>query len=401
LRVPARLVLSLASGRVVFRVVTYGSGVVLLAAWGYEDFNRYAAAVGPTIWLTGLVAAGPEKATLKLVPRSRRTRGDLIRLLRSLCAYLPFPFVAAVAVAVAVAPESAATLWLAAAATQIVLGCTFVGIALFRALGRPGRDVTHYFALSAGTAVAAGLTYAAKPPPIVYVGGLLAFTTMLNVILVRGLPRPAIAAPHRVQRLFAGTAVLMGLPEVLPTAATSLLYIELALTRHTGESGLLFLVLSGWSFLTAVSYFLQRAFQPATSLRASGGGAGKTRMRAFRIARVAVCLTVAWLAVAVTVLATNLATAWPLPFMAGLLLAHAPAHVLTGYSAFLLENAGATGLRTSALGAAAGTAAVVATGALTIPLGGAPGAICALAAMELSISLNIWIRLRSATESGE
>lgn len=403
---PARLVLSLASGRIVFRVVTYGSSVVLLAAWGYEDFNRYATAVGPAIWLTGLVAAGPEKAALKLVPRSRRTRGDLIRPLRSLCAYLPVPCVAAVAVAVVVAPASTLTLWLAAAAGQIVLGCTFVAIALFRALGRPGRDVTHYLALSAGTAVVVGLTYLAEPPPVAYLGGLLVLTAVLNTILVRGLPRYAIIAAHRVRRLLAGTAVLMGLPEVLPTAATSLLYVELALTRHAGESGLLFLALSGWSFLTAVSYFLQRAFQPATSLRVRGVGAAKAQERAFRIARITVCLTVAWLAVAVTALPTQLATAWPLLFMAGLLLAHAPAHVLTSYSAFLLENAGAVGLRTSAFGAAAGTAAVVGIGALTIPLGGAPGAICALAAMELAVGLNIWIRLRSArrklaTESGE
>ncbi|MDX3101477.1 hypothetical protein [Nonomuraea angiospora] len=405
-RVGARLVLSLASGRVAFRVVTYGSGIILLAAWGEEDFNRYAAAAGPMLWLTGLVAAGPEKAALKLVPRSRRTRGDLVMPLRSLCAYLPVPFVTAVAVAVVVAPESTPTLWLAAAAGQIVLGCTLVAIALFRALGRPGRDVAHYLTLSAATAVAVGLTYVTRPSPVVYLAGLLALTAVLNTILVRGLPRYPVTGVRRARRLLAGTAVLMGLPEVLPTAATSLLYVELALTRHAGDSGLLFLALSGWSLLTAVSYFLQRAFQPATSLRVTGEGAVKARERAFLIARVTVGLTVVWLALAVTVLPTDLATARPLWFMAVFLLAHAPAHALASYSAFLLENVSATGLRTSAVGAATGTAAVIGTGALTVPLGGAPGAICALAAMELAVGLNIWLRLRSArrkpaTEEGE
>jgi hypothetical protein len=396
-RVHVRLLLSLASGRLAFRGVTYGSGVVLLTAWGYGDFNRYAAAVGPTIWLTGLVAAGPEKAALKLVPRSSWAQADLVGSLRTLVGYLPIPVLAVVAAAVAAAPRSTTTLYLAAAAGQVVLGCTLLGIALFRALGVYGRDVAHYFGLSAGTVVMTGLTWWAGLPPIVYICGLLVVTAVLNTTLVRGLQRYVLTSTRRgrVRRLLAGTAVLMGASEVLPTLATGVLYVELALTRHADASGNLLLILTGWSFVTAASYFLQRTFQPAASVRGVSAGTVRPQQRALRIARLCIWLTVAYLATTVTVLLTTTAASWSLPLMIGLLLAHTPAHLLMGYGAFLLENADAAGLRLSALGAATGTVAVVLVGALTIPLGGAPGAICALAAMELAVSTSFWFRLRS------
>lgn len=395
LRIDTPLLLSMVAGRAVFRVVVYGSGVVLLVTWGHEDFNRYAAAVGPAIWLTGLVAAGPEKAALKLIPRSLRTRGDLIAQLRIVVAYLPLPFLAAVAAAVVIAPASTATLYLAAAANQILLGCSLVGIALFRALDRHGRDIAHYFVLSAGTAVATGLTYWAAPAPIVYVCGLLAITAGLNAILVRGLPRyPLTNARRKVRRLLASTVVLMGAPEVLPTAAASLLYVELALTGHADESGDLFLVLTGWSFVTAVTYFLLRIFQPTVSVRLFGAGTARGQERSLHIARLVLWLTVAWFAVAVTMLLTDVAAAWPFPIMIGLLLCHTPAHILMSYSVFLLENASAAGLRTSALGGAMGTAAVAAVGTPMTAFGGAPGAVCALGAMELTVSTYILLRQR-------
>ncbi|MFI6522673.1 hypothetical protein ACIBF1_44470 [Spirillospora sp. NPDC050679] len=396
-RVGLRPLVPLLAGRASFRVLLYLSGPLLLAAWGHDDFNRYAAAVGSVTWLTAVVQAGPEKAALKLLPRSRRTLGDTLGPLRAAVAFLPAPFAVAAVAAMLAAPSAAVTLYLTAAAYQVALGCTLLGAALHRALGRTAPDLAAYAALSAGTAAMTGLALAAGPPPVVYVGALLAVCAVLNAALARGLPRPRPSERRRaVRRLLAGTVLLMGAPEALTGAATSLLYVELSLSRHAEQSGRLYLVLMAWSLVIATGYFLQRMFQPAASARLRGGGAAAGQARARRIARFVLAGSAVWLAAAGAVLAAaGPAGAASVALLAALLVSRAPLYLMMSYAAYLLENTGGRDLRTSAVGGAAGLAAVVAAGAAAVPLFGAAGAVCALAAKEAVLGAVVLARLRA------
>ncbi|WP_067476103.1 hypothetical protein [Actinomadura hibisca] len=396
-RTGMRSLAPLLAGRASFRVLLYLSGPLLLAAWGRDDFNRYAAAVGSVTWLTALVQAGPEKAALKLVPRSHRTLGDTLGPLRAAVAFLPIPPAVVAVAAMLAAPSATATLYLTAAAYQIALGCTLLGAGVHRALGRTAPDLAAYAALSAGTAAMTGLALTAGPPPVVYIGALLAVCAVLNVALARRLPRPRPSGRRRaVRRLLAGTVLLMGAPEAMTNAATSLLYVELTLSAHAGQSGRLYLVLMAWSLVIATGYFVQRMFQPAASARLRGEGAAAGQDRARRIARLVLAGSAVWLAVAGAVLAVaGTRGADSLVLLGVLLVSRAPLYLLMSYAAYLLENTGGRDLRTSAAGGAAGLVAVVATGAVTVPLCGAAGAVYALAAKELVLGAVVLARLRA------
>jgi len=75
-----RNVAMLLAGRAAFRGSSYLPVVALLSVWGPADYSRYASATGLCGWLLFLVM-GVEKASLKLVPRSRRLTADLVRRL--------------------------------------------------------------------------------------------------------------------------------------------------------------------------------------------------------------------------------------------------------------------------------------------------------------------------------
>ncbi|MFG2005183.1 hypothetical protein ACGFNU_39170 [Spirillospora sp. NPDC048911] len=356
--------------------------MALLAAWGRTEFGRYAAAVGAAVWLTPLVQAGPEKAILKLFPRARRTRSDLIRPLRAAVAFLPLPF-GAVAVAVTVVqPSGTAALYCTAAAYHVSLGCTLLGTALYRALGRPGYDLAGYAVLSAGLAVLLGSTLLVGLPPIVFLWGLLTLTTALNVAFVRGLPAGG-PRTGRTGRLLAATVLLMGAPEVMTNAATSALYVELAFTGHADQSGELYLVLMGWSLLIAAGYFAQRMFQPAASVRLTGHGAALGRARARRLAQAVLWAGPLWFAAAALAVAVVDAR---IVLLVALTASRVPLYLAMAYATYLLENTGSRNLRSTAAGGVAGLVAVVLTGAVTVPLFGAVGAVFALAVKEVVLA---------------
>src|SRR5690606_14382985 len=134
-RIGLRRLLTLLSGRAAFRLLLYGSAVVLVAAWSREDFSRYAAAVGAVGWLSMVVQSGPEKAALTLVPRARRTREQLAGMLRAAVAYVPLPFTLTAVAALLLAPGATVTLYLLAVAYYVGLGCGMLGVAVHRALG--------------------------------------------------------------------------------------------------------------------------------------------------------------------------------------------------------------------------------------------------------------------------
>ncbi|GGO80813.1 hypothetical protein [Nonomuraea cavernae] len=393
-RIGPRRLLTLLGGRATFRLLLYVSAGVLVAAWSREDFNVYAAAVGAAGWLAMVVQSGPEKAALTLIPRARRTRDQLIGPLRAIVGYVPPPFAAAGAVAFALAPDSAVTVYLLAIAYYISLGCGMLGVALHRALGGYGRDTVHFSLLGLGMIGMAGLAFTAGIGPAGYLAGLVALMTVLNIALLRGLPRGSGARPRRaVRRLLAGTVALMGAADVMANAIVGTLFVELALTSHAGQSGDLYLMILGWGFATSVVYTVQRIYQPRLALRMVSPDAPEARALARRIAGLAVWGSAVWLVLAGAALAGGLAGTRSLVALGVLMATLLPANALAGFGIFVLENAGGTGLRGSALAVVLAWAVVAALGALVIPLAGAAGAVYALGAQGLVLGLALRRRM--------
>jgi len=386
-RVGPRRLMTLLGGRATFRLLLYGSAGILVAAWSRDDFNRYAAAVGATGWLCMVVQSGPEKAALRLIPRARRTREQLAGMLRAILGYVPIPFVAAAAAGFVLAPDSMATIYLLSAAYYVSLGCGMLGVAVHRALGRYTPDTVHFSLLGLGMLAMAGLAFAVSVRPAGYLAGLLVLSTMLNLVLLRGLPRTP-WPPHRtLRRVLAGTVVLMGTAEVMSNAAVGLLFVELALTSHASQSGDLYVLILGWGFTVSVIYTLQRIYQPRLSLRMASDGAAGTRAFGRRVARLSVWTSATWLVLAGVALIGGLAGTRSLVALGCLLLSLLPAYLLTGFGIFVLENTDEAGLRSSAKAAVVALVAAIALGALVIPLAGAAGAVYVLGANGFVLAL--------------
>ncbi|WP_433374449.1 hypothetical protein [Streptosporangium sp. CA-115845] len=385
-RVGPRRLLTLLGGRATFRLLLYGSAGVLVAAWSRGDFNRYAAAMGATGWLCMVVQSGPEKAALRLIPRARRTREQLAGMLRAILAHVPIPFAVAASAAFVLAPDAMVTVYLLGTAYYISLGCGMLGVAVHRALGRYTPDTVHFSLLGLGTLAMAGLAFAVPVRPAGYLAGLLVLSTMLNLVLLRGLPRTG-RPPHRaLRRVLAGTVVLMGTADVMSNAMVGALFVELALTSHASQSGDLYMMILGWGFTVSVIYTLQRIYQPRLSLRMASGGA-EARALGRRVARLSVWMSATWLVLAGTALIGGLAGTRSLVALGGLLLSTLPVYLLTSFGIFMLENTDEAGLRNSAKAAVMALVAVIGLGALVIPLAGAAGAVYALGANGFVLGL--------------
>ncbi|MEV0400962.1 hypothetical protein [Actinoallomurus sp. NPDC050550] len=398
-RVRLWTVASLIAGRSAYRVALYAAGILLLAAWGSARFAPYAAALGTTSWLTTVVQMGPEKAALKLLPRARRTHGDLVAALRAFALLAPILLVGAAAVAVVAAPQSRVALYALAAAQATALGSVLLGVALHRALGRPRSDTLTFLLLALGTVVLIGLAYAPGIPPVAYLTGQLVLTLAALGLLLRR-PAPKRRPRPGVRRLLTATSVLMGTPEVLMNAGTSVLYVELTAGTHAGQSSELYLVLQGWAVIIAFVYFLQRLLQPRLSARLAIDGAADGRARIARLARPVVALGAGWLVAATALLAAFPTSVTDLPpirltvLLAVLIVTRIPAYLLMSQVTFVLENTDAAGLRTSARGAVFSMLTVAGVGAVATPLLGAAGAVYALGVKELVLALNVAYRPR-------
>jgi O-antigen/teichoic acid export membrane protein len=402
------LVLMLA-GRTASRLQLWLTGPVLAAAWGRAQFAPYAAAMGVTSALIIFVSAGPEKAALKLLPRARLTRDDLVASLRTLAAVAPVPFIVGAAVASAVAPRSHGTLYLLAAAVWTALGGLTVLTAVYRGTGRPRRDPLTFACLAAASAALLVVTVTLGLSPPRYLWGQLLLTLIAAVPLWLGLRSNRLPVrdgrARSVRRVLCGSIVLMGMPEVLTALCTSTVYFELTLTSHADQASELYLALQGWSLLISVIYVLQRFLQPQLSARlASGADGGGSRRQALRRARALTAFSGAWLAavgglLAFGVIGSGLSPAALLVTLVLLCLSRAPLQVLMSRSVFVLENADAAGMRASTYGNALGVLCAVAAGAAVTPVVGAVGAVYALGTKEL---ITGWVITRVAsTGDGE
>jgi hypothetical protein len=374
---------SLLAGRGLCRFVQYGSTVVLLSAWGAAQYAVYAGALGTFTWLTALTSSGPEKAALKLLPRARRTYPDLYRAFLAL-AVLPLPVAAAFGIAAAVTGWSQPTLvYLGTAAVAANTGGNLLLVGLARARGWLRRDPINHVVLSGtfgGLAVAAVLGLG----PVGYLTGLVSALAVLNVDLLRRLGRPSLRIRRRPRllRQLVGTVALMGGSELTSTAVTSVLFLELSLTRWSRQAAVLFPLILVWSAGVNLFAYLLRVYQPRTSLRLAGRGVHTGRREALRYAPAALALAVAYLlAAGLTVAATGAADVPVGPGLAVaivlMLAGRTPSFLLLSLMAYRLENIDGRGLRINALGSVLALAAVALTGLWAVPAFGAVGLLCA------------------------
>ncbi|MFY1693728.1 hypothetical protein [Plantactinospora sp. WMMB782] len=375
-----RTVLALMAGRGAYRAASYGSGLVLLALWDADEFAGYAAAVGSVTWLTLLVASGPEKAALALLPRPGGAR--LERLFVTL-AVLPFGGCLALWLPLAATGTTPAARYAAAAALTSGIGCCTVLVGLHRLRGRPLVDAAAFAGLAAGYGATLGL---AVRPGITAEQALTVLVAVVGVIavallggLVHRLPP---IRPGRSARLGAiRAAALLGVGELLSAASVSLLYALFATTGDAAATSLFYLLLVVSAVLSAGWGYLLRIRQPSVVawLLRSGPAAG-WRL-AGRLLGAALTLGVP--------LAAALAVAIVLDVPAVVLGPAAVALELavfgTGLTALLvLENIDTGGRRWSAAGAVIQFLVVAATGWFLVPAAGAVGGFAALIAGELT-----------------
>jgi hypothetical protein len=369
----SRMVVALIGGRLVYRLALYTAGLGLLAFWGPTVFAGYAGAIGAVGWLFALTSSGPEKAALTFMPVG--AGASLERLFIRL-AVTPFALLLlGWLVTVLVAPS--AGIQVAAAALMAGVGCSAVLVGLYRIHGRPLADVLAYLAIAASyglvlaLAVLAGLSV--HGVLAVLIGCLLVVDLALVIGLLRRASheRPTPAAT----KVALQASVVLGVGELLETAATSVLYAFLAIAGDARETSFFYvLMIVAGSMSVGWSYLLRLARPRLVSwLATASGGTGRAlvrRMAAWTFGP-GVLLTGALVLVAV---------AWgsSRPIALLTLVVEVLLYFAITAAAVVLESVDARGRHGSAGGAILQFAAVAIAAWWFVPAAGAAGAFGAL-----------------------
>jgi hypothetical protein len=403
-RVRFSLLVSLIAGRGSWRLAFIGANALLLSIWGAVRYADFASAMGTSTVLIPLVSAGVEKASLKLVPRARRSRPWLAGALLVIACAVALPVLAWFALGWLLGRGSNGPLQLVAGTFTSLLGVNVLLVALQRALGRPLRDVQSYVGLAAALLGAAGLAAVLPLSPIGVLLLMVAFLAVLNLWLLRSLrPAPRLRGLRRrtaLLRCASGTAAMMSGHDLAAGATISLVFAALAGSRFHTQSAYLYLVVNAWAPVVAGFNYLLRVFQPQVSL-ALAGGVAAARRRARRLAG----LVLGGWGIAAAVVAGGAALGaagvlhWPprLPLVVALavLLVARGALFATGSGAvYLLENGDGRTLRLVAVAAGCGFAAVVAVVFPLVGRFGAVGAVLTLSAYDLVLASGLLLGTR-------
>jgi hypothetical protein len=387
--------LGLVAGHGVGRVVQYAGVSALLLAWGTDQYAVYAAAVGTFGWLVALVAVGPEKTALKLLPRARRSERDVRRAFLALEAVSLPAGAAFLALAAFSGWSQSVLVYVGTAAAEMGIGANVVLVGLCRLRGWLARDPANALILAAGYG---GLALAALAGlgPVGYLAGLVGWLALLNLDLLRRLGRPSLAIRRhpRLVKILGGTIVLLGGGEVAGAGSTSVLFLELSLSDHRKQAAILLPVLGVWSAGIALFSYLLRVYQPRVSLGGVGRNAGSSRRLALRLAPAVVVLSGGFVVGAVALLAvTDLADrvqGLALAALLGmLLLARTPGYLAQSLLGYRLENLDGRALRLNAVGALVALCAVAGVGLALIPMWGAAGLLCGGATGDVVQALTI------------
>jgi hypothetical protein len=388
--------LGLVAGHGVGRVVQYAGVSALLLAWGTDEYAVYAAAVGTFGWLVALVAVGPEKAALKVLPRARRTEADLRRAFIALEA-LSLPAGAVFLLAALLSGWSQNVLvYVGTAAAEMGIGANVVLVALCRLRGWLARDPANALTLAAGYGLLALGTLAGLGP-VGYLTGVVCWLAVLNLDLIRRLGRPSIAIRRhpRLVRILVGTVALLGSAEVAGAGSISVLFLELSLSPHAKQAAVLLPVLGVWGAGISLFSYLLRVYQPRVSLGGAGRNAGSGRRLALRLAPAVIVLAAGFLVGTVTLLAlTGLAGrvhGLALAALLGmLLLARTPSYLALSLLSYRLENLDGRAMRLNTVGAVVALFVVAPAGLGLIPMWGAAGLLCGGAIGDLVQAVTIF-----------
>lgn len=371
-------ILRLVAGRGTFRIAVQVMAVALVTVWGADTFARFAGALGLCAWLT-IATAMPEKAALKVLPRTRSLTPTLARMVLALAAAPALALLAALIPVALLAPTSTATIYLAAAAWAAGTGLLMTVSGLHRLRGRPSWDAAAFGAIAVVVLAVTALTLLIGWPPRVHLLLLVTGTVLVTACSAAALPRdwlrPRAGTSHRLLPALTRTTALLGVSDVADTLGTSVLYLMLAASGQLADSGPLYLALLASTAVCQLAFFLLRVAAPATSarLRGTGGDAGRTRAREL-LRRAELCgVGFAVLFAAIVFL--------PIPriaLLAGLVCVELGLYLTVLYAGYLLENTNDRALVVTSTASLAGLLAAGLLAAALVPLLGAVGGIAVL-----------------------
>lgn len=387
------MLLRLVAGRGTFRLGIQFMSVALVAVWGVDAFGHYANALGLWAWLP-LATATPEKAALKVLPRTRLLTPPLARMVIGLSAAPVAVLLAALLPVAVLAPTSAATTYLAAAVWAACTGLLMTLAGLHRLNGRPALDAAAFGAAAAVVLGVTAVTWVTGWAPQFHLLALVAGIVVVTGVVLAALPREWVRGPRSARRLLprlVRTTGLLGVTDIVDAFAPSLVYAVLAATGQVTDSGPLYLALLASGMVCQLVFYLMRVGQPATSarLRGTGGNAGRTRaLRLLRLGERGGVGFAAVFAVLVAVPATRavlLGDGATLFVVLGVLVVYEVAQfVVVMYASYLLENTDSKILtQTSSAALVSLLAAGVLAVALVPPLGAVGGFVVLVLAITV------------------
>ncbi len=391
-------VLRLLLGRATFRLGLQATSAVLVLVWDPATFGRYASALGVCMSLS-LVATAAEKTALKVLPRTRTLTPAVARVILRVATAPLLVLLAALAAVLVLAPSWAASVYVAAAAFAFSTGTLMTVSGLHRLRGRPMLDTLAFGAVGLVLPAAAAATWLAGWSPESYLALATAGVVAVTAGAVAALPRdwvrsPAVAGRPVVGRLLA-TMWLLGLPDVLDALGSSVVYLALAASGRTTESGPLFLVLLGVAAVSQVAVYLMRIAAPATSrrLRGTGGDAGRRRALGLmrRVERVGLALAVVVGAAVAVPSSRAVLVEGSLVVLVLLGGVEVVLYLTVSYGSYLLENTNGAILTVTSRASAAGLGAVALLAVVLVPPVGAVGA---LGALTLAVAVRAFVLRR-------
>jgi hypothetical protein len=371
------VILRLVAGRGTFRLSGQIMAVALVAVWGGDTFAIFANALGLSMWLPQAVAT-PEKAALKVLPRTRLLTPALARMALVLAALPMLALLAVLAPVAALEPTARGTIYLAAATWACGNGLLMTVSGLHRLRGRPSLDALA-FGASAGVVLAATVaTWLIRWPPQAHLLILVSGNVIVTACAIAALPRDWLRAPrssHRLLPALTRTTILLGVTDVADVLSTSVVYLVLAASGRIADSGPLYLALLASAMVCQLIFFLLRVTQPATSARLRGTGGHAGRIRALTLLRRAERFGVAAAAVFAGVAMLPL----PQGVVLGVLVClELGLYVTVMYASYLLENTNSAILVVTSSAALIGLLAVGLFAVALVPWLGAVGALAAL-----------------------
>lgn len=388
------MILRLVAGRGTFRIGVQVMSVALVTVWGADTFAHYANALGLCAWLS-LAAATPEKAALKVLPRTRLLTPALARMALALSAAPVLALLVVLAPVAVLAPTSAATTYLAAATWASGTGLLLTVSGLHRLRGRPSLDAAAFGATAGVVLLVTATTWLVGWAPQFHLLLLVAGTVLVTGCALAALPRdwvrPGAGSGHRLLPRFARTTSLLGMSDLFDALGTAVLYLVLAASGQLTDSGPLYLALLVSTMFGQLVFYLLRVAQPATSARLRGTGGNAGRVRALGLLRRAERLGVGFatvLAVMAIVPATRgllLGDGATLLWVLGVLVCLESGVFLTVlYAGYLLENTDDKILVVTSSSALAG---LLAAGVFAVALVPVLGAVGGLAVLMLAVTV--------------